>query len=73
MLIYTTLATFIDILTFAFSIPTLIQTLGEGDSSVIIKTIFITVAFILNTVIFVTIILFLKFHLQLIFSNTTTL
>jgi hypothetical protein len=73
MLIYTTLATLIDILIFAFSLPTLIHVLGEGDGTQIVKIGFIAVAMILNTIIFGTIVVFLKYHLQLIFSNTTTL
>lgn len=36
MLIYTTLATFIDILTFAFSLPTLIHVIAEGDGASIV-------------------------------------
>jgi len=73
MLIYTTLMTFINIIAFLCSLVSLFSSVENGTASDIVKATVIVIAFVLNSVIFVTILLFLKYHLQLIFSNYTTL
>jgi len=73
MLFYTILMTLITILAFLFSIGVVINKFGSGNFGIIVTLLVIIAAVILDIVIFITIILFLKFHLELIFSNQTTL
>lgn len=73
MLFYTCFLTLLNTLAFIFSISTLIERFKQANAGYIIEVIIITAAVILNTVILVTIFLFTKFHLELVFSNQTTL
>lgn len=73
MLIYTCLATFMNILAFVFSTGAIIDIFKSPEALKIVETIVVCVAFILNTIIFFTIANFLKFHLRLIFYNQTTI
>ena len=70
---YTTLITFLNILAFLFSISTFIKRFENLNSSLILHLLIIMVALVLNCIIFVTILLFLKFHIDLILRNYTTL
>ncbi len=70
---YTTLITFLNILAFIFSIPSIILRLSNIDSILVLHLIVILIGFIFNCIIFVTISLFLKFHIELILKNYTTL
>ena len=73
MLFYTILLTLINALIFFICIPTLLGQFKNGNFGSIFTVIVITGSIILNIVIFVTIVLFFKFHLELVFSNQTTL
>jgi len=73
MLFYTILLTVINTLAFLICTPTLLAPFSSGNAGLIISVVVITGAIILNVVILVTIILFFKFHLELLFSNQTTL
>ena len=73
MLFYTILLTLINALVFFICIPTLLGQFNNGNFGSIFTVIVITGSIILNIVIFVTIVLFFKFHLELVFSNQTTL
>lgn len=70
---YTTLITFLNIIAFVCSIPSLLDSLKVVDTSLIIHLLVILGALVLNCIIFVTILLFLKFHIDLILKNYTTL
>lgn len=73
MLFYTTLITILNILATILCIQPIIEGIQSQTPGVIPRLIFIIFAFILNCVIFVAILNFLRFHLNLIFSNYTTL
>ena len=73
MLIYTTIATIMNLMAFLFSIPFLLGKVGNMNAVLVFQLIFILVALVFNCIIMVTIILFLKFHLELIFGNFTTI
>lgn len=73
MLTYTILMTLLDIIAFCCSIPQLWDHFKIGNIQEIIKIILIVGAFILNTIIFITILLFYKFHIELVLYNMTTL
>ena len=70
---YTTFLTFLNIVAFLFSIPSLWKQFQALDSSLIIHLLVIVCALVMNCIIFVTILLFLKFHVDLILRNYTTL
>jgi hypothetical protein len=73
MLIYTTVATILNLLAFLLSIPFLLDKLKAINALLVFQLIFILTALVFNCIIMVTIVLFLKFHLELIFNNFTTL
>ena len=73
MLFYTILITLINITAFAASVTSILSNFSKNGAGYILNTIVVTAAIILNTIIFVTILLFFKFHLELILSNQTTL
>jgi hypothetical protein len=73
MLFYTILMTLITFIAFLCSIGVFINKFGSGNFGIIVTLLVILAAVILDMVIFVTIFLFLKFHLELVFSNQTTL
>lgn len=73
MLFYTTLTCFINIVTYGASLPGILEQLQIADAGNIIKIIVVTAALILNSIIFVVILLFLKFHIELILANSTTI
>lgn len=73
MLFYTILMTFITFVAFLCSIGVVINKFGSGNFGIILSLLVIFAAVILDMVIFVTILLFLKFHLELVFNNQTTL
>ena len=73
MLFYTILLTLITFVAFLSSIGVIINKFGSGNFGIIVALLVILVAVILDIVIFVTILLFFKFHLELVFSNQTTL
>ncbi len=74
MNLYTTLLTFLNIIAFLLSIPSLLTHFKEQiDSGFILHIIVIIGALVLNCIIFITILLFLKFHIELILKNYTTL
>ena len=73
MLFYTILMTFITIVAFLCSVGIIINKFGSGNVGIIITLLVIFGAVGIDIVIFVTIVLFLKFHLELVFNNQTTL
>ena len=73
MLIYTILLTVINSIAFLVSIGALLSKFQTGNFGLILSVVVITGSIILNIVIMVTIILFIKFHLELVFGNQTTL
>jgi hypothetical protein len=73
MLFYTILITLVNIIAFAVSVGSILANFSKNGAGYILNTIVVTAAIILNTIIFVTILLFFKFHLELVFSNQTTL
>jgi hypothetical protein len=73
ILLYTTLLTTLNILATVLCIQPIIEGIQSNTPEIIPRFIFIIFAFILNCVIFVAILNFLRFHLNLIFSNYTTL
>ena len=73
MLFYTIALTLINLIAYIFSISIVIGKFNENGAGYIIEVVIITAAIILNTIICVTIFLFFKFHLDLVFSNQTTL
>ena len=73
MLFYTILLTLINILAYTLSFSSIVSNFTQKGAGYIINTIVVTGGIILNTIIFVTILLFFKFHLDLVFSNQTTL
>lgn len=70
---YTTLLTFFNIVAFLLAIPSLLKQFQQLNTSIIIHLMVILCALVLNCIIFVTILLFLKFHIDLILRNYTTL
>lgn len=70
---YTTLVTFFNIVAFLLSIPSLLKRFQDLNTSLIVHLMVILIALVLNCIIFVTILLFLKFHIDLILRNFTTL
>lgn len=73
MLFYTILLTLINIIAYTLSFSSILSNFTQKGAGYIINTIVVTAGIILNTIIFVTILLFFKFHLDLVFSNQTTL
>ena len=73
MLFYTILLTLINAIVFLVCISTLIGQFKTGNFGSILSVIVIIGAIIRNIIIMVTIILFFKFHLELVFGNFTTL
>ena len=63
MLFYTIVLTFINALAYLISIGAIIIKFGTGNFGIIFAIVILTGAIILNIVIFVTILLFFKFHL----------
>lgn len=73
MLFYTTVMTILNVVAFVLCIQPMIEQLKAGTPGATVKVGLIAVAFILNAVIFVAILNFLRFHLGLIVDNYTTL
>ena len=73
MLVYTIVATFIGIVSFLFALPTYLEIFKAGESGKIVEAVFVGIAFVLNSIVFVAIFNFLRFHLRLIFYNQTTI
>lgn len=73
MLWYTTILTILNIFSFALCIQPIIEGIKSETPGVIPRLIFIIFAFILNCIIFVAILNFLRFHISLILDNYTTL
>jgi hypothetical protein len=73
MLAYTILATLMDIIAFLCSLPTFLGVFSSDQSGRIVEAVVVGIAFVLNTIIFVAIFNFLRFHLRLIFYNQTTI
>lgn len=73
MLFYTTVITFLNILVLVLSIHPLSEKSQKEQESLIFRYILLALASIINIVIFIAILNFLRFHLGLIFSNFTTL
>ena len=73
MLFYTILLTLINALVFLLALPAIITHLRAPNAGLIVSVVVIAGAVVLNVVIMVTIILFFKFHLELVLGNQTTL
>ena len=73
MLFYTILLTLLNVIAYLASIPTIITKFKTGNAGFIVSGVVITGAIILNMIIMVTIVLFFKFHLGMVFENQTTL
>ena len=63
MLFYTIVLTLINAIAYLVSIGSIISKFGTGNFGIIFGIVILTGAIILNIVIFVTILLFFKFHL----------
>lgn len=73
MLFYTILMTVINFIAYIVSIGALINKFKTGNFGMIVAGVVLTGAIILNIVIFFTILLFFKFHIELVLKNQTTL
>lgn len=73
MLFYTTVIATLNILALVLCIQPIVEGIQSSTPGVIPRLIFILLAFVLNCIIFVAILNFLRFHLDLIFKNYTTL
>lgn len=73
MLLYTIKLTLINAIAFIASLGTIIGHFKDASAGYFIEVIIITAAIALNTVIMVTILLFTKFHIELVINNQTTL
>ena len=73
MLFYTTVMTFLNTLILVLSIHPLSEKSQKEQESLIFRYILLAIASIINIVIFIAILNFLRFHMGLIFSNFTTL
>lgn len=73
MLFYTTLITFFNLLNLLMTIAYVSEKSGEELEERVVGLVMVVVAELMNLVIFVAILNFLRFHLALIFDNLTTL